>query len=49
MLDPKVTVCILALETSMGSGSQIIGFLSAVEPKGSGQWFHFIRTGARKN
>lgn len=44
-----VQSCIPALETSMRRGTQIIGFLSAVGPKGSGQRFHFLRTGARRN
>lgn len=44
----RVQSCIPALETSMGSGTQIIGFLSTVESKGSGQQFHFVRTGARR-
>lgn len=38
-------VC-LQLEICLGSSTQIIGFLWAIELNDAGQWFPFVRTGA---
>lgn len=39
----------LHLETAMESGTRIIGLLSAIELNDTGQWFPFVRTGARRS
>lgn len=39
----------LHLETATESGTRIIGSLSAIELNDTGQWFPFVRTGARRS